>query len=49
MAAPERRGQAVLPDGTRPAAQGRDAPDVWLLAAAFAGSLCLFLLELLAG
>ena len=49
MAAPDRRGQAVLPDGTRPAAHVRDAPDLWLLAAAFSGSLCLFLLELFAG
>jgi hypothetical protein len=49
MAAPDRRGEAVLPHGTSPAARGRDAPDGWLLAAAFAGSLCLFLLELFAG
>jgi hypothetical protein len=49
MAAPDRRGQAVLPDGTTPAAHIRDAPDTWLLAAAFSGSLCLFLLELFAG
>jgi spermidine synthase len=49
MVAPDRRGQAVLPDGPRPAAHVRDAPDLWLLAAAFSGSLCLFLLELFAG
>lgn len=49
MAAPDRRGQAVLPDGTRPAAHVQNAPDIWLLAAAFAGSLCLFLLKLFAG
>lgn len=38
-----------MPDGSRPAAPVRDAPDIWLLAAAFSGSLCLFLLELFAG
>ena len=49
MAAPDRRGQALLPGDTSPAAHVRDAPDIWLLAAAFSGSLCLFLLELFAG
>jgi hypothetical protein len=49
MAAPDRRGQAVPPDGTRAAAHVRYAPDIWLHAAAFSGSLCLFLLELFAG
>ena len=38
-----------MPDGIRLAAHIQNAPDLWLLAAAFTGSLCLFLLELFAG
>jgi len=49
MVAADRGGHAVMPDGIRPVAHVGDAPDLWLLAAAFTGSLCLFLLELFAG
>ena len=49
MVAADRGGHAVIPDGIRLAEHVQNAPDIWLLAAAFTGSLCLFLLELFAG